>query len=53
MTFAASGAGGANLYLFVTAHVQELRDEEGGAVKADEPPKPAEGSEPKADEPKP
>ena len=40
MTFAASGTGGANLYLFVTAHVQELRDDEGGAVKADEPREP-------------
>jgi len=53
MTFAASGTGGANLYLFVTAHVQELRDDEGGAVKADEPREPAAQGKPDPAPPQP
>lgn len=40
MTFASAGAGGSNLYLFLTANVQELRDDEGGEVKGDEPARP-------------
>ena len=38
MTFATDGEGPANLYLFVTANVQELRDDEGLQVKPDEKP---------------
>jgi hypothetical protein len=38
MTFAAEGEGPANLYLFVTASVQELRDDEGLQVKPDDKP---------------
>lgn len=38
MTFATDGDGPANLYLFVTASVQELRDDEGLQVKPDERP---------------
>lgn len=38
MTFAAAGAGEPNLYLFLTATVRELRDDEGAEVKGDEKP---------------
>ena len=38
MTFAAEGEGPANLYLFITASVQELRDDEGLQVKPDDKP---------------
>ena len=38
MTFATDGEGPANLYLFVTASVQELRDDEGLQVKPDDKP---------------
>jgi hypothetical protein len=38
MTFATEGEGPANLYLFVTASVQELRDDEGREVKPDDTP---------------
>jgi hypothetical protein len=38
MTFANEGEGPANLYLFVTASVQELRDDEGLQVKPDDKP---------------
>ena len=48
MSFQLPG-GDANLYLFVTAHVQELRDDEGGEVKPAE----AAPAEPKPAEPKP
>jgi hypothetical protein len=46
MTFDAQPAGGPNLYLFVTAVVQELRDEEGTEVKADAPAAPAPATPP-------
>ena len=38
MTFATEGGGPANLYLFITASVQELRDDEGLLVKPDDKP---------------
>ena len=38
MTFATEGEGPANLYLFITASVQELRDDEGLLVKPDDKP---------------
>jgi hypothetical protein len=38
MTFATEGDGPANLYLFITASVQELRDDEGLLVKPDDKP---------------
>jgi hypothetical protein len=53
MTFASSGPGGANLYLFVTAHVQELRDDEGAEVKADDPKQPADAADSAAGTPQP
>jgi hypothetical protein len=37
MTLSSAGARGSSLYLFLTAHVQELRDDEGGAVQGDAP----------------
>lgn len=38
MTFTTEGEGPANLYLFITASVQELRDDEGLLVKPDDKP---------------
>jgi hypothetical protein len=38
MTFAGEGEGSANLYLFLTATVRELRDDEGAEVKGEEKP---------------
>ncbi|MBC7854056.1 MAG: hypothetical protein IAF94_11520 [Pirellulaceae bacterium] len=50
MTFATDGDGPANLYLFVTASVQELRDDEGLQVKPDEKPIAGEAKEDVADD---